>query len=161
MSKKKLSAGILLYRLSGGEVQVFLVHPGGPFWAGKDNGAWSLPKGEYGQGDDPLATARREFSEETGSQVTGLFHPLSPVRQPSGKLVSVWVVEGDLDASTVKSNTFSLEWPPHSGKAQEFPEVDCGGWFDIATARTKLQPGQGAFLDQLLLLLKDPGAQRS
>jgi predicted NUDIX family NTP pyrophosphohydrolase len=153
MARKKLSAGILLYRLSGGEIQVLLVHPGGPFWAGKDDGAWSLPKGEYGEGDDPLATARREFSEETGSQVNGPFRPLSPVRQPSGKLVSAWVVEGDLDASTVKSNTFSLEWPPHSGKIQEFPEVDRGAWFDIATARTKLQPGQGAFLDQLLLLL--------
>jgi predicted NUDIX family NTP pyrophosphohydrolase len=161
MAKKKLSAGILLYRMNGREIQVFLVHPGGPFWAGKDDGAWSLPKGEYGEGDDPLATARREFSEETGSQVTGLFHPLSPVRLPSGKLVSAWVVEGDLDASTVKSNTFSLEWPPHSGKTQEFPEVDRGAWFDIATARTKLQPGQAAFLDQLLLLLKDPGASRS
>jgi predicted NUDIX family NTP pyrophosphohydrolase len=161
MARKKLSAGILLYRLSGGEIQVLLVHPGGPFWAGKDDGAWSLPKGEYGEGDDPLATARREFSEETGSQVNGPFRPLSPVRQPSGKLVSAWVVEGDLDASTVKSNTFSLEWPPHSGKIQEFPEVDRGAWFDIATARTKLQPGQGAFLDQLLLLLKDPGASRA
>jgi len=161
MAKRKLSAGILLYRMSGGEVEVFLVHPGGPYWAGKDDGAWSIPKGEYGEGDDPLATARREFSEETGSQVTGRFRPLSPVTQPSGKVVSAWAVEGDLDPSTVKSNMFSLEWPPHSGKTQEFPEVDCGGWFDIATARTKLQPGQRTFLDQLLRPLKDPGAQRS
>ncbi len=161
MAKKKVSAGILLYRMSGGEVQVFLVHPGGPYWAGKDDGAWSLPKGEYGEGDDPLATARREFTEETGSQVTGPFRPLSPVTQPSGKLVSAWAVEGDLDASTVKSNTFLLEWPPQSGKTHEFPEVDRGAWFDIATARTKLQPGQRAFLDQLLQLLKDPGAQSS
>lgn len=152
---KKLSAGILLYRLSRGEVEVFLVHPGGPYWAGKDVGAWSIPKGEYDEGDDPLATAQREFCEETGSEVTGSFRALSPLTQPSGKVVSAWIVEGDLDAATVKSNTFSLEWPPHSGKTQEFPEVDRGGWFDLLTARRKLQSGQRAFLDQLQQLLKD------
>ncbi len=157
MVKKKLSAGIILYRRHGAKVEVFLVHPGGPYWAGKDSGAWSLPKGVYGEGEDPLVAARREFSEETGSEVTGLFHQLIPVTQPSGKVVSVWAVEGDLDASTVKSNLFSLEWPPHSGKTQEFPEVDYGAWFDIATAQKKLQPGQRPFIEQLVQLLNDPG----
>ncbi len=157
---KKLSAGILLYRTRGDQVEVFLVHPGGPYWARKEDGAWSIPKGEYTEGDDPLTTARREFREETGSEVIGSFRPVSPVKQPSGKVVSVWVVEGDLDPATVKSNTFSLEWPPHSGTMQEFPEVDRGAWFDIATARTKLQPGQRGFLDQLLELLKEPGVKR-
>lgn len=145
----KLSAGILLYRLREGDVQVFLVHPGGPFWAGKDNGAWSIPKGEYSDGDDPLATAKREFFEETGSEVTGACYALSPLKQPSGKVVSAWAVKGDLNAAGMKSNTFSLEWPPHSGKMQEFPEVDRGGWFELSTARTKLLPGQRGFLDQL------------
>jgi predicted NUDIX family NTP pyrophosphohydrolase len=157
---KKQSAGILLYRTCGGQVEVFLVHPGGPYWTRKDDGAWSIPKGEYGEGDDPLATARREFREETGSEVIGSFRPLSPIRQPSGKVVSAWAVEGDLDAATVKSHTFSLEWPPHSGTMQEFPEVDRGAWFDIAIARTKLQPGQRGFLDQLIELLKEAGIKR-
>jgi predicted NUDIX family NTP pyrophosphohydrolase len=153
---KKFSAGILLYRLRDGEAQVFLVHPGGPFWAKKDDGAWSIPKGEYQDGDDPLATAKREFLEETGSEVTGSFRALSPVKQPSGKVVSAWAVEGDLDTATLKSNTFSLEWPPRSGRMQEFPEVDRGAWFDLPTAQTKLQPGQRGFLDQLQQLLKGP-----
>jgi predicted NUDIX family NTP pyrophosphohydrolase len=152
---KKLSAGILLYRHQCGTLQVFLVHPGGPFWAQKDEGAWSIPKGEYHDSDDPLATAKREFREETGSEVTGSFRALSPLTQPSGKVVSAWAVEGDIDAATVKSNTFSLEWPPHSGKQAEFPEVDRGAWFDVPIARLKLQPGQRGFLDQLLGLLKD------
>lgn len=146
---KKLSAGILLYRLREGEVQVFLVHPGGPFWAGKDEGVWSIPKGEYHDGENPLAAAKREFFEETGSQVTGVGYVLLPLKQPSGKVVSAWAVEGDLDAVGIKSNTFSLEWPPQSGRMQEFPEVDRGAWFDLPTARTKLLPGQRAFLDQL------------
>jgi len=154
---KKQSAGILLYRLRGGEAEVFLVHPGGPFWAKKDEGAWSIPKGEYGDDDDPLAAAQREFSEEIGSQVTGSFRPLSPLKQPSGKVIAAWAVEGDLDAATVKSNTFSLEWPPKSGKTQEFPEVDRGAWFDLPTARNKLQPGQRGFLDQLQRLVQNPG----
>jgi predicted NUDIX family NTP pyrophosphohydrolase len=154
---KKLSAGILLYRRRHGEVEVFLVHPGGPYWAGKDGGAWSIPKGEYREGEDPLATAQREFHEETGSPVTGSFHPLAPLTQPSGKVISVWAVEGDLDPETVRSNTFSLEWPPRSGKKQEFPEVDRGGWFDLPTAYQKLQPGQRGFLDQLQQVLSEPG----
>lgn len=158
---KKLSAGVLLYRVRRGEVEVFLVHPGGPYWARKDDGAWSIPKGEYDEGDDTFATAKREFCEETGSEVAGLFRALSPLTQPSGKVVSAWAVEGDLDAATVKSNTFSLEWPPHSGKRQEFPEVDRGEWFDMLTAQTKLQSGQRGFLDQLQQLLKDSGARQA
>lgn len=152
---KKLSAGVLLYRVRGGEVEVFLVHPGGPYWARKDDGAWSIPKGEYDVGDDPLATAKREFREETGSDLAGSFRALTPLTQPGGKVVSAWAVEGDLDAATVQSNTFSLEWPPHSGKIQEFPEVDRGAWFDLHTARAKLLPGQRGFLDQLQQLLQD------
>lgn len=155
---KKLSAGILLYRRRGPTLEVFLVHPGGPYWASKDDGAWSIPKGEYSEREDPLATARREFAEETGFHVTGSFRPLMPLTQPSGKVVSAWAVKGDLDPATVRSNSFSLEWPPHSGKRQEFPEVDRGAWFDIPTAHMKLQPGQRGFLDQLEELLKDQGA---
>lgn len=152
---RKRSAGILLYRRHGSAVEVFLVHPGGPYWARKDDGAWSIPKGEYDEGEDPLIAARREFTEETGSQVTGLFHPLAPVTQPSGKVVSAWAVEGDLDPATVRSNRFSMEWPPHSGKRQEFPEVDRGAWFDIPAACVKLQAGQRGFLEQIQALLKD------
>lgn len=146
---KKLSAGIVLYRLRDGAIEVFLVHPGGPFWARKDDGAWSIPKGEYAEGDDPLAVAKREFHEETGFEVTGTFRALSSLKQPSGKVISAWAVEGDADAAAITSNLFSLEWPPKSGKTQEFPEVDRAGWFDLPTARIKLLPGQRPFLDQL------------
>ncbi len=153
---KKLSAGILLYRVRDGMIEVFLVHPGGPFWARKDDGAWSIPKGEYAEGDDALAAARREFREETGFEVTGSFLPLMPLKQPSGKIVSAWAVTGDLDAASLKSNTFVMEWPPRSGRNQEFPEADRGMWCDLAVARTKLQPGQRGFLDQLQGLIKVP-----
>ena len=152
---KKSSAGVLLYRMHGGGVEVFLVHPGGPYWARKDDGAWSIPKGEYDGNDDPLATAKREFREETGSELAGSFRALTPLTQSGGKVVSAWAVEGDLDAATVKSNTFSLEWPPHSGKIQEFPEIDRGAWFDLHTARAKLLPGQRGFLNQLQQLLQE------
>lgn len=155
MGAKKLSAGILLYRLRGVAVEVFLVHPGGPFWAKKDEGAWSIPKGEYEAGADPLTTAKREFHEETGCTVEGTFQPLTSLKQPSGKVISAWTVAGDLDAAAVTSNTFTMEWPPKSGKTQEFPEVDRGAWFDLSTARVKLQTGQRGFLDQLQQLLKD------
>jgi predicted NUDIX family NTP pyrophosphohydrolase len=149
----KLSAGILLHRQRGGAVQVFLVHPGGPFWAKKDAGAWSIPKGEFEEDDDPLETAKREFLEETGSPVSGVFLPLTPRRQKSGKLVHAWAVEGDIDPATIRSNTFSMEWPPRSGNQREFPEVDRGEWFTIPAARGKLQEGQIGFLDELELLL--------
>ncbi|MDH4079681.1 MAG: NUDIX domain-containing protein [Nitrospira sp.] len=152
---KKLSAGILLYRRSGQRLEVFLVHPGGPYWARKDHGAWSIPKGEHGEGEDALVAAKREFAEETSSQVTGSFHPLASLTQPSGKVVSAWAVEGDLDPATVRSNSFSLEWPPRSGRRQEFPEVDRGAWFDIPAAYVKLQAGQSGFLDRLQALLKE------
>ncbi len=151
---KKLSAGIVLYRRSGGHAEVFLVHPGGPFWAKKDAGAWSIPKGEYGEGEDPLTVARREFAEETGCEVTGSLQPLTPLKQPSGKIISAWAVEGDLDPATLKSNTFPLEWPPRSGKIQQFPEVDRGAWFDLPIAREKILSGQRPFLDELQRLVK-------
>ena len=154
MAGTKLSAGILLYRTRDRMIQVLLVHPGGPFWARKDDGAWSIPKGEYAEGDDPLDVAKREFREETGSDVLGTFRPLSPLKQPSGKVIAAWAVEGDLDAAAITSNSFSLEWPPKSGKQHQFPEVDRAGWFDLAAARTKLLPGQRPFLDQLVALLR-------
>ena len=153
---KRTSAGILLYRLHGGTCEVFLVHPGGPYWRGKDAGAWSIPKGELEEGDDPLAAAQREFHEETGRRLSGKLVALAPLRQPSGKLVHAWATQGDIDASSVKSNTFSMEWPPHSGRQQQFPEVDRGEWFEIAAAREKILRGQRPFLDQLLALLASP-----
>lgn len=150
---KKLSAGILLYRRRQEGLQVFLVHPGGPFWAKKDEGAWSIPKGMYQETEEALAAAKREFHEETGSEVNGPFRALSPLKQPSGKVLSVWAAEGDLDETRLNSNSFFLEWPPRSGRMQEFPEVDRGAWFDLLAARTKLQQGQRGFLDQLEQLL--------
>ncbi|HKE62608.1 MAG TPA: NUDIX domain-containing protein [Nitrospira sp.] len=150
---KKLSAGILLYRKRDGALEVFLVHPGGPFWAKKDDGAWSIPKGEYGEGEDPLAVAKREFYEETGSQVSGDYLSLTPLRQPSGKMITAWAVEGEVDPASLRSNTFSMEWPPKSGKLEEFPEVDRGMWCDLATAHRKLLVGQRPLLNQLQQLL--------
>ena len=145
----KSSAGILLYRLRDGAVQVFLVHPGGPYWARKDDGAWSIPKGEAAAGADLLATAVTEFHEETGSRLEGDPVPLEPQKQPGGKIVHAWAVRGDIDASSIRSNLFAIEWPPRSGRTREFPEVDRAGWFDLAAARQKLLPGQRGFLDQL------------
>jgi predicted NUDIX family NTP pyrophosphohydrolase len=147
----KRSAGILLYRLSGDEPEVLLVHPGGPFWANKDEGAWSIPKGEYLDGEDAQAAARREFAEETGGELApGELAELGSVKQKSGKQVTAWAVEGDLDPATVKSNTFEMEWPPRSGTRQAFPEVDRAEWFDLDTARAKLNPAQTAFVDRLV-----------
>jgi predicted NUDIX family NTP pyrophosphohydrolase len=145
----KLSAGLLLYRWRGAAAEVLLVHPGGPFWRNKDAGAWSIPKGEAEPGDDLLDRAKREFAEETGSVVAGTFDPLTPQRQAGGKLVHAWAVEGDLDADTIVSNSFSLEWPPRSGRQQEFPEVDRAQWFDLPSAREKILKGQIGFLDEL------------
>ena len=146
---RKTSAGILMYRVRNGTLEVFLVHPGGPFWQKKDLGAWSIPKGEFEDGVDALTAARREFREETGSEASGEFVPLTPLKQPSGKIVHAWAVEGDIDAASVMSNTFLMEWPPHSGKQRQFPEVDRGDWFTIAAAREKLIAGQRGFLVQL------------
>jgi predicted NUDIX family NTP pyrophosphohydrolase len=145
----KKSAGLLLYRKVGSSVELFLVHPGGPFWANKDEGAWSIPKGEFDEGEDPLDAAKREFREETGVVAEGEFRPLKPVRQKSGKIVYSWAVQFDLDAAAVKSNPFSMEWPRGSGKMQEFPEIDRAGWFNIDLARRKILKTQLGLLDQL------------
>jgi predicted NUDIX family NTP pyrophosphohydrolase len=145
----KQSAGILLHRNTGGHVEIFLVHPGGPFWTKKDDGAWSIPKGEFAAGENPLVAARREFQEETGSPIDGKFEELTPIKQPGGKTVYAWAVEGDIDSSAIRSNQFSMEWPRGSGKTQSFPEVDRGGWFDLDTAKTKILKGQVGFLEQL------------
>lgn len=150
----KTSAGIVLYRRGAVGVEVLLVHPGGPFWRNRDAGAWSIPKGEYGPGDDPLACALREFEEETGSAVPdGVRLDLGEIRMKSGKRVAAWGVEGDLDAESIVSNTFTAEWPPRSGRTQEFPEVDRAGWFTLAQAREKLLPAQVALIDRLAELL--------
>lgn len=151
----KTSAGILLYRRSDDGLEVFLVHPGGPYWAKKDEGAWSVPKGLFEDGEDPLDAAKREFCEETGFAVTGNFMELTPLKQPSGKVVYAWAVEGNIDATAIKSNMFSMEWPPRSGRQQEFPEVDRGGWFTMAQAQEKLLPGQRGFADELQRKLAD------
>ena len=145
------SAGILLYRIgSDGGLEVLLGHMGGPFWARKDDGAWSIPKGEHGPDEEPIAVAKREFEEELGSPVpTSELVPLGELRVTSGKVLTVWAGEGDLDATTTRSNTFELEWPPRSGRMQEFPEIDRAAWFGLDEARTKLVKGQVAFLDRL------------
>ena len=146
----KRSAGILLYRRAADGIEVLLVHPGGPFFVRQDAGAWSLPKGEYADGDDPEACARREFEEELGSAPPdGPLAELGTVRLKSGKHITAWAVEGDLDAERIESNTFELEWPPRSGRLETFPEVDRAGWFGIEAAREKLNPAQAAFLDRL------------
>ncbi|HSE60275.1 MAG TPA: NUDIX domain-containing protein [Nitrospiraceae bacterium] len=146
---RKLSAGIILYRRRETGLEVLIVHPGGPFWAKKDEGAWSIPKGEYVEGEDPLSVAKREFYEETGSALTGPCLELSPAKQPSGKIIRAWAVEGDLDATAIRSNSFSLEWPPRSGRVQSFPEVDRACWYALEQAKVKLLPGQRAFLEEL------------
>jgi predicted NUDIX family NTP pyrophosphohydrolase len=134
-------------------LEVLLAHPGGPFWAKKDDGSWSIPKGEFADGEDPLAAAKREFEEEMGVSPAGDFIPLGTVRQPGGKMVFAWAIRADFDPSRLKSNMFSMEWPPKSGKRQEFPEVDRATWFGIDAARLKILKGQAPFLDQLLTLL--------
>lgn len=146
----KNSAGILLYRLKNKILEVLIVHPGGPFWAKKDLGAWSIPKGEFSNEEIPLEAAIREFEEEMGDQVKGDFIPMTPVRQNSGKLVYAFALEQDFDNSKIKSNTFTLEWPPKSGKLQEFPEIDKGDWFDFNTAKQKLNEKQANIIDELV-----------
>lgn len=145
----KQSAGLLMYRQRNDQIEVLLVHPGGPFWAKKEFGAWSIPKGEYGQGEEALEVAIREFKEETGFQASGDFIPLAPVRQSSGKVVRAWAIEGDCDARAIKSNTFSLEWPPKSGKQQEFPEVDRAEWFSVNEAKRRILKGQIPLIKEL------------
>jgi predicted NUDIX family NTP pyrophosphohydrolase len=143
------SAGLLLYRNVSGSLEVFLVHPGGPFWTKKDEGAWSIPKGEIAEGEDALEAAKREFREETGFATDGTFEALEPVKQAGGKTVYAWSIESDVEASAIRSNTFSMEWPPRSGEMREFAEVDRGGWFELAAARTKILKGQMPLLEQL------------
>ncbi len=150
----RTSAGVLLWRRRpDGGVEVLLGHMGGPFWARKDDGAWSIPKGEYGPGEEPLDVARREFEEELGSPVPAAdLVPLGELRG-SGKVLTMWAAEGDLDAAACRSNTFELEWPPRSGRVQEFPEIDRAAWFPLDGARPKLVKGQVPFLDRLLGLV--------
>jgi predicted NUDIX family NTP pyrophosphohydrolase len=149
----KLSAGLLVYRLGAEGYEVFLVHPGGPFWRRRDVGAWSIPKGEVAAGEDPQAAARRELAEETGFTAEPPWLPLAAVRQAGGKTVLAWAAAGDFDGAAVTSNTFSMEWPPRSGRLESFPEVDRGAWFSLAEARQKIVAGQVPFLEQLEKLL--------
>jgi predicted NUDIX family NTP pyrophosphohydrolase len=143
-----------MHRFMGDVVEVFLVHPGGPLWAKKDSGAWSIPKGLIDANEEPLAAARREFEEETGFKASGNFIQLSSVKLKSGKILLAWAVEGDCDPSEIKSNTFPMEWPPHSGRQQEFPEVDRAAWLPIDEAKKKINQGQVPLLDELSHVLK-------
>jgi predicted NUDIX family NTP pyrophosphohydrolase len=156
----KYSAGLLMYRRRDANLEVFLVHPGGPFWAKKDLGAWSIAKGEYLDNEVPLAAAQREFKEETGFAPHGPFLELGDVKQSGGKIVSAWAFAGDCDPQNLRSNTFSLEWPPHSGRKIEVPEVDRGSWFSIPEAHSRLLASQRPFLDRLVekVLGADGGA---
>lgn len=157
----KLSAGLLVYRRSDRGLEVLLVHPGGPYWAKKDEGAWSIPKGEYEPDEDPLQVALREFEEEIGRTPADPSEAVSlgELRQPSGKVVRAWGVAGEVDVSDVQSNTFEMEWPPRSGRTQEFPEVDRAGWFGLEEARRKLLRGQLGFIDRLSELLDGSSAE--
>lgn len=158
----KRSAGILLYRGEGHALELLLVHPGGPFWAKKDKGAWSIPKGEYQEGEDPLAVARREFEEELGAAPPhGALLTLGELKQPSRKIITAFAAFGDFDPTSLKSNRFELEWPPNTGRMQSFPEVDRAGWFAPTVAREKIQPGQVPFIDRLLETLGDQGVARA
>ena len=145
----RVSAGLLLYRLRAGGPEVFLVHPGGPFWAKKDAGAWSIPKGEFAADEKPALAARREFAEETGRALMGELTPLTPVAQSRGKIVHAFAVEGELDPAEIRSNTFEIEWPPRSGRTQAFPEIDRAQWFAIDEARRRILAGQRPILDAL------------
>ena len=156
----KRSAGLLMFRREGGELEVFLVHPGGPFWAAKDAGAWTVPKGEYMDGEEPLEAAKREFAEETGFPATGEFIDLGTVRQTSGKIVNAWAFEGNCDPAELRSNFCEIEWPPRSGKKREIPEVDRGGWFTLDQARAKILSSQVGFLDVLERKLGSGGSGR-
>lgn len=150
---KKQSAGILVYRRNGNDLQVFLVHPGGPFWKNKDAGAWSIPKGEFSDEENPLGAAKREFFEETGFNISGDFIELQPVKLKSGKIIFAWAVESDIDADNIDSNLFEIEWPPRSGKMQWFPEVDRGEWFTVEEAKKKMNVMQVQMLQELMRIL--------
>jgi len=152
-----LSAGILMYRRPAASLELFLVHPGGPFWMNKDEGAWSIPKGLFEDGEDALVAAKREFQEETGFVPDGHFVKLGEFKQPGGKIIHAWSVEGDCDPSSLESNLFSLEWPPRTGVIRQFPEVDRGAWVDPTVALQKIHKGQRAIVEQLLRSL---GADR-
>ena len=142
-----------MYRFRDSQLEVFLVHPGGPFWSKKDDGAWSIPKGEYADDEEPFSVAKREFTEETGYKADGEFIPLKPIKQPGRKIISAWAVEGDCDAARIRSNSFTMEWPPRSGRQAEFPEVDRADWFSITRAKQKILKGQGGFLEELCEIL--------
>jgi predicted NUDIX family NTP pyrophosphohydrolase len=150
----RLSAGLLLYRSAGGRLEILLVHPGGPYWAKRDLGAWSIPKGEVEPGEEALAAALREFREETGFVPQGEPWPLGQARQPSGKIVAAWAMAGDVDAAQARSNRVTMEWPPRSGRQLEFPEIDRAQWFDLEEARRRILPGQASFLDALARALQ-------
>lgn len=139
-----------MFRTSDAILQVFLVHPGGPFWRNKDAGAWSIPKGEYREGEDPCDAGKREFHEETGFDAHGEFIPLGQIKQSSAKVITAFAVEGDCSPAAIRSNTFSIEWPPKSGRQQEFPEIDRAEWFTLDEARTRIVKGQAGFLDRLV-----------
>lgn len=150
------SAGLLMYRPRGGAVEVLLGHPGGPYWARKDQGAWTLPKGEYGDDEEPLAAAQREFAEETGFPAAPPFLPLGELRMKSGKRIAAWAFQGDADPAQLRCNSFDLEWPPRSGRMRSFPELDRVQWFAPQEARRRLLAGQAPFVDRLLALLRTP-----
>ena len=150
----RISAGLLLYRIHGGKLQVLLAHPGGPYFKNKDDGAWTIPKGEVQAGEELLETAQREFSEETGITPVGPFVPLTAIKQKGGKIVHAWAFQGNCDPAAIVSNTFTLEWPPRSGQQLEFPEIDRAGFFDMAQARRKIKAEQQPFLDQVEGLVK-------
>jgi predicted NUDIX family NTP pyrophosphohydrolase len=143
-----------MYRLKEGRLEVLLVHPGGPFWARKDKGAWSIPKGIIDEGEDDLEAAKREFEEETGFSVSGRFIPLGEQRIKSGKVIRAWAVEGEIDTSRIRSNTFQMEWPPRSGRMREFPEIDRAEWFDVQQAKERINPGQIGFIKELEKVIK-------
>lgn len=151
----KKSAGILLFRKTAAQLEMLLVHPGGPFWKNKDEGAWSIPKGEFADDEEALEAAKREFKEETGFSCAGKFIALSPVKMKSGKTVYAWALEKDIDTEKIKSNSFEMEWPPKSGKQQHFPEVDRAGWFTPAMAKQKINAAQVNFITELLELMKE------
>ena len=150
----KKSAGLLVYRVIQTKIELLLVHPGGPFWRNRDDGAWTIPKGEFTDEEEPLAAAKREFEEELGPKPPeGEYLPLKPIKQKNGKVVHAWAVEGDFNPATINSNTFEMEWPPKSGRRQSFPEVDRAQWFSPDVAKQKMLSGQAALVDELLTLI--------